>query len=281
VQVISADDPTIQIAAQAIRNARALVIATGAGMGVDSGLPDFRGRDGFWKAYPPYRNLGVSFTEMANPAAFARDPQVGWGFYGHRLELYRRTRPHAGFDILRNWAEAMPDGWFVFTSNVDGHFQQAGFDPARLLECHGSIHHLQCLLPCDETIWPADGISVSVNETTMRAQQPLPSCPKCGGMARPNILMFGDAGWIEERTEKQERRYRAWLANLEPASVVIVELGAGNAVPTVRFNSERIQQAGATLVRINPREAAGPRRTISIATGALDALRAIDICLVN
>jgi NAD-dependent SIR2 family protein deacetylase len=53
------------------------------------------------------------------------DPELAWGFYGHRLELYRRTTPHRGFGILRRLAERS-GRFFVFTSNVDGHFQRAG-----------------------------------------------------------------------------------------------------------------------------------------------------------
>ena len=97
-------------AAAWIRDAEALIIAAGAGMGVDSGLPDFRGNEGFWNAYPPFRHLGLKFTDLANPAWFHDDPPLAWGFYGHRLNLYRRTQPHAGFALLRKWAAAKSAG---------------------------------------------------------------------------------------------------------------------------------------------------------------------------
>src|SRR5262245_16873535 len=118
-------------------------------MGVDSGLPDFRGDAGFWKAYPPFARLGLRFVDLASPRWFAEDPARAWGFYGHRLNLYRATAPHRGFDILLGWARDKPHGAFVFTSNVDGHFQKAGFDPARVVECHGAIETSQCAGPCD------------------------------------------------------------------------------------------------------------------------------------
>jgi NAD-dependent SIR2 family protein deacetylase len=263
-------------AAAAVRSAEALVIAAGAGMGVDSGLPDFRGPEGFWRAYPPYRRLGLGFADLANPAAFASDPAVGWGFYGHRLNLYRATVPHAGFAVLRRWADARPAGGRVFTSNVDGQFQAAGFDPGHVVECHGSIRHLQCAEPCGEHVWPADGVAVDVDASTMRAAGDLPTCPRCGGLARPNILMFGDGAWVEARTANQFARYRQWTAGLDPAALVVVELGAGTAVPTVRMHAERLQREGATIVRVNPREPHGPAGTVSVAAGALDGLRAID-----
>ncbi|MDR7336113.1 NAD-dependent SIR2 family protein deacetylase [Roseateles asaccharophilus] len=88
-------------AAALIAQADALVVTAGAGMGVDSGLPDFRGRDGFWRAYPALGRAGLQFTEVASPDTFERDPRLAWGFYGHRLGLYRRTVPHAGFALLR------------------------------------------------------------------------------------------------------------------------------------------------------------------------------------
>src|SRR5438876_11018822 len=110
----------IREAANIIAHADALVIGAGAGMGVDSGLPDFRGPQGFWEAYPPYAKLRLNFMDLANPHWFAADPALAWGFYGHRRNLYRRTPPHAGFGILLSWAKRMKHGAFVFTSNVDG-----------------------------------------------------------------------------------------------------------------------------------------------------------------
>ena len=99
-------ETTIDRAAEAIARAQALLITAGAGIGVDSGLPDFRGNEGFWRAYPPLKRLGISFYDMANPIWFKRDPELAWGFYGHRLELYRSTEPHEGFRRLREWGEA-------------------------------------------------------------------------------------------------------------------------------------------------------------------------------
>src|SRR5262249_60637974 len=123
----------------------ACVITVGAGQGLGRGRPHSRGTEGSGNAYPAYRHLGVGVMDLANPEWFEKDPAVAWGFYGHRLELYRATRPHAGFEIVRRWAESMAEGAFVFPSNVDGHFQRAGFDPERIVRGHGSLGWLQCL----------------------------------------------------------------------------------------------------------------------------------------
>ena len=270
------DATDIEVAAAAIAEADALLITAGAGIGVDSGLPDFRGDEGFWRAYPPIARLGISFVDMANPLWFRRDPELAWGFYGHRLGLYRRTVPHRGFAILKSWAQRMERGFFIFTSNVDGQFQTAGFDRVRIVECHGSIGHLQCTAPCRETIWEADDLRLDIDRDTLRALSELPTCPECGALARPNVLMFNDWHWLPHRTSDQERRFVGWLRVVAGARLVIVEIGAGSAVPTVRMASERLAAGGrATLIRINPREPEVPPGHIGLAFGALEGLRAI------
>lgn len=262
-------------AVQWLHDADGLLITAGAGMGVDSGLPDFRGTEGFWRAYPALQAEGVCFEDIANPAAFRQDPARAWGFYGHRLNLYRRTVPHDGYRILRKWADRMEHGAFVFTSNVDGHFQKGGFAEERVAECHGSIHWLQCVEACRAHLWSADEVRVEVDEVHCRLLSPLPACPRCARMARPNVLMFGDGSWIETRTEQQMMWLRNWLPTVR--KLIVVEFGAGRAIPTVRRFSERY---GPRVVRINPREfAIDPSRGVGIAGTALDVLERLNALL--
>lgn len=267
----------VQQAARAVASAEALLIGAGAGMGVDSGLPDFRGTQGFWKAYPAYEKLGLSFSALANPRWFSADPELAWGFYGHRLNMYRSTQPHEGFRILQEWAQRMPHGAFVYTSNVDGHFQKAGFAPERILEIHGSIHWMQCTQSCGVGLFPADPFQVVVDETTFRAREPLPACPSCGALARPNILLFGDGDWDYSRAHPQEVRLNAWLREVRGARLVIVECGAGTAIPSVRYMCEQTAAAhDAPLIRLNPREPQVPEDHIGLALGAREGLRAME-----
>ena len=265
-------EASLSLAARAVDEAEALVIAAGAGMGVDSGLPDFRGPEGFWKAYPAFRELGLRFEQLANPEWFFEDPALAWGFYGHRLNLYRRTVPHEGFATLLGWAAGMPHGAFVFTSNVDGQFQKAGFSESRVVECHGSILHLQCLRACGESIRSAAGVEVEVDEATCRARKPFPTCPGCRGLARPNILMFGDMGWDDARAGAQHATFGTWLDAVK-GPLVLLELGAGTNVPTVRMFSERVARGPRrTFVRVNPRE---PQLGYGLARPAPDSLEAL------
>ncbi|MDB5870488.1 MAG: Silent information regulator protein Sir2 [Polaromonas sp.] len=270
------DTKSLAHAAGLITQADALIVAAGAGMGVDSGLPDFRGKEGFWKAYPVLGREQVDFHSIACPDAFRTDPQRAWGFYGHRLQLYRATRPHPGFQILTRWGKAMAHGLSVFTSHVDGQFQKAGFEADRVHECHGSIAHLQCMEPCSNAIWPADGFAPEVDAARCLLLNAPPLCPHCGGLARPNILMFNDSAWLEERAGEQAERQERWLGKVHRP--VVVELGAGTAIPSVRHFSERMaRQPGGRLVRINPREFEAPTcLDVGLAAGALHALMEID-----
>jgi len=262
----------IQKAARAIRESKYLLITAGAGMGVDSGLPDFRGDEGFWKAYPIAKKLGLNFQALANPRWFDINPKLAWAFYGHRLSLYRNTTPHRGFEILKN----LPQDKFVFTSNVDGQFQKAGFDEGKIVEIHGSIHYLQCSTPCSDDIWE-NRENIEIDMKKFEAKN-FPYCPYCRKIARPNILMFSDFYFVENRVNKQLKNLKNWLSRIDD-KLVIIEIGAGKAVPTVRNFSENIRyNFNATLIRINPRESEGA--DISISEGALSALEKIENYLI-
>lgn len=122
------------------------------------------------------------------------------------------------------------------------------------------------------SIWPASEVMPEVDEDQCRLVSPLPVCRDCGELARPNILMFGDWNWQGHRTQAQQLRLNAWLAGV--SRPVVIELGAGTNIPTVRRYGEALD---APLIRINPTEpAVVRRRDVSLAMGALEALRGID-----
>lgn len=254
-----------------IDEADGLLVTAGAGLGVDSGLPDFRGPQGLWRHYPGLAADRLSFEEIASPASFRRDPHQAWGFYGHRLQLYRDTSPHAGFAMLDEIGATRAHGSFVFTSNVDGQFHKAGFAAERICEIHGSIHFLQCVTPrCASSIWAADGFLPAVDVHACRLLNALPQCPRCGALARPNILMFGDGDWLEARTAAQYHALAAWLDRVQRP--LVIEIGAGTSVPSVRRMSDQFER----LIRINPdAPAVRSRAAVSLAMGGLAALSCI------
>jgi NAD-dependent SIR2 family protein deacetylase len=106
----------------------------------------------------------------------------------------------------------------------------------------------------------------------------LPKCKNCGGLARPNILMFGDWNWIPYRTNAQAERLQKWFQrlNIFNAKLAIIEMGAGNAVPTVRYKSQQTSKnIDSTLIRINPRDYDVPKGAIAIPLGAKEGINRI------
>ncbi|KAL6066950.1 NAD-dependent deacetylase, variant 2 [Balamuthia mandrillaris] len=201
------------------------------------------------------------------------------------MNMYRRVPPHAGFSVLLDIVKQKDNNYFIFTSNVDGHFQKAGFDDNKIVEYHGSIHHWQCHTHCNKRnqIWDASHINIAVDEEEMTAFEPFPDCPHCSDLPRPNILMFDDKGWIPRRTRQQQLLYDKWLKQIREDKVplVILEFGAGNSVPTVRYNSEftvSVLRPHAKLVRVNRWESQVPYNSedyIAVESGALQALLAL------
>lgn len=263
------DEQLLDLAAERVRESECLVITVGAGMGVDSGLPDFRGRSSQWNAEDG------RFIDISTPWTFQEYPRQGWGFYGHFWNLCRQATPHEGFHVLRALAGRLPT--WVFTSNVDGHLQRVGFEPEHIVECHGSLGRVQCARPCTDEVWSADGVNVEVDvDYLARADQPLPACPRCGGLARPNVCMFIDLLWVARPTTLREEAYRAWLAERqrEGRRLTILECGAGSVVPRVRREGEKLL-AGferARLIRINPEPGPEVPGVLCVPLGAREAL---------
>jgi NAD-dependent SIR2 family protein deacetylase len=271
-------DEQVERIRESFEVSEALFIGAGAGIGVDSGLPDFRGTEGFWRAYPPLANLGIRFEEMANPRWFHDNPSLAWGFYGHRLQKYKATIPHEGFSILRKWTDSM-NASFVFTSNVDGQFQTANFSEHSIMECHGSIHFLQCLSNCGNGICPFPEDFIFSIDQNLHALEPLPRCPSCNGLARPNILMFSDFDWDSSRVSKQNEAFQSWVDSNKSKPLMILEMGAGLAVPTVRLTCEELfdqWENEVTFLRINPRDVSSVQGVINLKMGALEALQLLD-----
>ena len=249
----------------------AIMITAGAGMGVDSGLPDFRGNEGFWKAYPAIAKRQVSFEDMANPTWFEQDPRFAWGFYGHRLNLYREVIPHNGFKVLLDYFAENDLPYFVVTSNVDGAFQKAGFSSDNIKEIHGTINKNQCT-SCGE-VWDNDSFVPEIDQDELLLKNDLPECKACGSVARPNILMFGDGMWNDLNTYEQEKKLKKFLSQ-GYKNILVVEIGAGIAIPSIRRFSEQLffSDPFIDLIRINPAHPDGPVAALSLRTGALESL---------
>lgn len=302
-----------ELAAKYIMNADVILIGAGAGMGVGSGLGTFRGQAaGVW---PPLTRLGLQFQEMSCPDRFEEDdhiggPRLAWAFWKWRHDAYTQNEPHQGYQILKKWSDEKPST-FVYTSNIDGHFERAGFEE-KVTECHGTIQFLQCLgndnkCPQYEKMWEVDTECLSkleIDPANDHVVGTLPSCPGCGGVARPTVLMFGDGSVAYSRIQHQEELYYKWTNEQalkqhknggafkgDPAEknyrVVVIEIGAGVAIPTVRHQCERISvKFDCPLIRINPespdiKKAANDVQHISITDSGEVALKKIDDLIIE
>ena len=146
----------------------------------DSGLPDFRGPEGFWQTYPALSKRRLRFEDMADrkPSAASRAWRGDSTASPESLPAHHTPRR---FNLLRRIGHLFPHGWFVTTSNVDGHFQMTGFRQDRICEIHGSIHHLQCLDGCFSDVWSAEDLKAEIDEGECLWTARLPACPHCGG----------------------------------------------------------------------------------------------------
>lgn len=102
-------------------------------------------------------------------------------------------------------------------------------------------------------------------------------CPRCGAVARPNVLMFGDFSWLSNRSANQEKYFRRFLKSHRQDKIVVIEMGAGTAISTIRNLGEGIGKSyHATIIRINPRDYRISPPHISLPCRSLEGLQGID-----
>lgn len=264
----------IKETAKLIRDADAIAIFAGAGMGVDSGLEQYRGKDGLWTQSMILNNKAVNYGELMTPAAFRDEPEAAWGLIAYRIEKYRNTTPHAGFSIVRELA--IQREYFIITSNVDEQFQRAGFNPEKIFEFHGSIFRTQCGTNLECGTWETPFIKIDPD--TNIARSPIPECPVCNSYCRPNVYLFDDENFITEISAEQQFRYMEWREMIRSRfkKFVALEIGAGLEIPTIRRYAERFAGDEHYLIRVNPSdfETDQPNQ-ISIPMRAVDYLKKI------
>ncbi|MCL6450144.1 MAG: NAD-dependent deacylase [Acetobacteraceae bacterium] len=160
-----------------IAGARAVVVFTGAGASTESGLPDFRSPQGLWRGFDPF--------QVASIWALRRDPGAFFAFYRERLSRLGGARPNAAHRALAR-LEALGRLRAVVTQNVDGLHQAAG--SRRVIELHGNLRQASCL-GCPR-LFPISVLEYQLQRPSGPGE--LPACPACGGVLRPNVVLFGE-----------------------------------------------------------------------------------------
>jgi NAD-dependent deacetylase len=225
---------SIRTAGDLLRQSRWTAVLTGAGVSTESGLPDFRstpapGRPGgLWTGVDPMR--------LASASAFARDPDAFYQFYQQRLSRLAGAKPNAAHRAIAE-LETLGLIQLVITQNVDRLHQEAG--SRQVVEVHGNLHEARCqacaaVVPIQEMARPLEGGA-------------RPHCTGCGGLLRPNVVLFEEMPPVEayDRAEDACRRCE-----------VLLVVGSSLEVYPVAGLPRLAKERGAKLVIVN-REPAG------------------------
>jgi NAD-dependent deacetylase len=230
-----------------IRRAGRVTILTGAGVSAASGVPTFRGSVGLWRSFRA--------EDLATPEAFQRNPELVWQWYDWRRSVLAECRPNPAHEVLARLSQR--DGVTLITQNVDGLHELAG--SRDLIRLHGSIWRLSCFSRCGEP--PASW----EDRRTPLPELP-PRCPRCGGLARPAVVWFGEALDAD------------LLSRADEATTcdVYLSIGTSSLVHPAAGLVARAKARGAYTVEINP-EATGaaPHLDLALALPAEQALPAL------
>jgi NAD-dependent deacetylase len=244
---------TLAEVARLVREAERLLFVTGAGISADSGLPTYRGIGGLYDRATTEE--GHAIEDALSGAMLARSPAICWKYIAQIEAACRGAAPNDAHRAIARLERRRPHVC-VLTQNVDGLHRAAGSE--NLLEIHGNVGRLLCT----RCSWRTDvesyaGLAIP------------PSCPDCGGLVRPAVVLFGEM----LPTDVVGRL----VGELERGFDVVVSIGTTSAFPYVAEPMIRAVRAGRPAIEINP----GDTFVSGIAThrlrmGAAEAMRAIE-----
>jgi NAD-dependent deacetylase len=233
-------DPVIASCRAALAKEGAVIALTGAGVSAESGIPTFRGKEGYWtvgaREYHP--------QELATNEAFRAMPWDVWAWYLYRRGVCRAAEPNAGHAALVRLEQALPDRFALITQNVDGLHRRAG--SRRVLAIHGDIDQMRCAADCVLECWPIPEQipALARGAAVVPEQRALLVCPRCGGMARPHVLWF-DESYDEPRFFLDSARRLA----LASALLIVAGTSAQTNLPWQVVSLAR--HAEATIIDVN------------------------------
>jgi len=220
-----------------------IVVLTGAGISAESGIPTFRGPEGFWtvgsREYRP--------EEMATYAMFSRNPDEVWQWYLYRIGICRAAEPNAGHLTVARMEALFGDRFLLITQNVDGLHLRAGNSLARTFQIHGSIEFVRCGVDCTKEVFP---LSPAVR--VKKKHEPLSDgdrealrCPKCGSRVRPHVL------WFDECYNEEYYRFNSSLRIAAEADLLLT-VGTSGATNLPMQVGHVVAQKGGLIVDVNP-----------------------------
>jgi NAD-dependent deacetylase len=163
-----------------------VLVLTGAGVSAESGIPTFRGKDGYWRNLDP--------AKLATPEAFARDPKLVWEWYRERRNRIWNAQPNAAHAAIATLAQHA-DEFLLVTQNVDDLHARAGLPKEKMVQIHGDIFLTRCSR-CDFGFTERK----HDHEQEEEEENVVPRCAKCGALMRPGVVWFGEQlPWTELR----------------------------------------------------------------------------------
>lgn len=224
---------------------RQLVVLTGAGISAESGIPTFRGPEGYWRAgSKEYRP-----QEMATLRMFEAHPDEVWAWYLYRRGVCRRARPNSGHLALVELARLFPDRFALITQNVDGLHLRAGSEPRHLFEIHGNIFHMRCARACSHGVYPIpDAVpDKGKGEPMADEDRRLLKCPVCGSPARPHVL------WFDESYNEEYYNFETALKlSIRTGFLLVVGTSGSTTLPLLM--GREVASSGGFVVDINLQE---------------------------
>ena len=218
-----------------------VVVLTGAGISAESGIPTFRGHDGFWvvgsRHYMP--------QEMATHEMFLRRPDEVWRWYLHRFGVCVGARPNAGHEALVALERAIGDRFTLVTQNIDGLHRRAG---SRRVHCiHGDAAWVRCAAECGLGRVDLPPLMPRGSEPLTPAEREALRCPRCGEWLRPHVL------WFDECYDEENYRMDSALRAASSADLLLV-VGTSGATNLPMQIGELAWRRGTAMVDVNPEE---------------------------
>lgn len=223
-------------------SAAVVTVLTGAGISAESGIPTFRGPEGYWtvgsKVYHP--------QEMATLAMFRQTPEAVWQWYLYRLGVCQAARPNDGHRALVALEHTLGDRFTLITQNVDNLHLQAGQRPERTFEIHGNIFYGRCAAECSGNIYPLpQGISGKTKQAPLtKAEWELLRCPACRALLRPHVL------WFDETYNEHHYRFNSALDVARRTTLLIV-VGTSGSTNLPNQVVSWVYQSGGLIIDIN------------------------------
>ena len=227
------DSRAVARAVERLRKARRVLAVTGAGMSADSGMPTYRGVGGLYRS-DRLTPEGLAIEEILSGPMFRRRPELTWNYLKEIETACRGARPNRGHLVLAEMQEHFEAVW-ILTQNVDGLHQAAG--SRRVLDVHGDLHDLRCT-KCSHR---------ERVETYQGLGDP-PACPRCGGVLRPDVVLFGES--------LDPEKIRRLEVEMTRGFDVVFSIGTSSLFDYIVAPLRIAQAAGKTTIEINPDETA-------------------------